>query len=57
MSKRTRCGVYRDLHAAHGVDLHLSTQIEAIVGDGAASGVRTTDGLVIEETRWSWELV
>jgi len=41
-------GVYRDLHAGHGVDLHLSTQIEAIVGDGAASGVRTTDGVVIE---------
>jgi 3-phenylpropionate/trans-cinnamate dioxygenase ferredoxin reductase subunit len=41
-------GVYRDLHAGHGVDLHLSTQIEAIVGDRAASGVRTTDGLVIE---------
>ena len=41
-------GVYRDLHAEHGVDLHLSTQIEAIVGGGAAQGVRTTDGLVIE---------
>jgi 3-phenylpropionate/trans-cinnamate dioxygenase ferredoxin reductase subunit len=41
-------GVYRDLHAGHGVDLHLSTQIEAIVGNGAASGVRTTDGVVIE---------
>jgi 3-phenylpropionate/trans-cinnamate dioxygenase ferredoxin reductase subunit len=41
-------GVYRDLHAEHGVDLHLSTQIEAIVGKGAAQGVRTTDGLIIE---------
>jgi len=41
-------GVYRDLHAEHGVDLHLSTQIEAIVGNGAARGVRTTDGVVIE---------
>ena len=41
-------GVYRDLHAEHGVDLHLSTQIEAIVGNGAAQGVRTTDGSVIE---------
>jgi len=41
-------GVYRDLHAGHGVDLHLSTQIEAIVGNGAARGVRTTDGVVIE---------
>lgn len=41
-------GVYRDLHAEHGVDLHLSTQIEAIVGNDAAQGVRTTDGSVIE---------
>ena len=41
-------GVYRNLHSEHGIDLHLSTQIEAIVGNGAAQGVRTTDGLVIE---------
>jgi len=41
-------GVYRDLHAEHGVDLHLSTQIEAIVGNGVAQGVRTMDGDVIE---------
>jgi len=41
-------GVYRDLHAEHGVDLHLSTQIEAIVGNAAAQGVRTSDGDVIE---------
>jgi len=41
-------GVYRDLHAEHGVDLHLSTQINAIVGTVAAQGVRTTDGSVIE---------
>jgi 3-phenylpropionate/trans-cinnamate dioxygenase ferredoxin reductase subunit len=41
-------GIYRDLHAAHGVDLHLSTQIDAIVGDGAAEGVRTKNGSVIE---------
>ncbi len=40
--------VYRDLHAEHGVDLHLSTQIEAIVGNAAAQGVRATDGSVIE---------
>ena len=41
-------GIYRDLHAENGVDLHLSTRIEAIVGNGAAQGVRTTDGSVIE---------
>jgi len=40
--------IYRDLHAEHGVDLHLSTQIEAIIGNGAAQGVRATDGSVIE---------
>jgi 3-phenylpropionate/trans-cinnamate dioxygenase ferredoxin reductase subunit len=40
-------GVYRDLHAEHGVDLHLSTQIGAILGKDIAQGVRTTDGLVI----------
>jgi 3-phenylpropionate/trans-cinnamate dioxygenase ferredoxin reductase subunit len=41
-------GVYRDLHAEHGVDLHLSTKIEAIVGGDAVQGVRTTGGSVIE---------
>jgi 3-phenylpropionate/trans-cinnamate dioxygenase ferredoxin reductase subunit len=41
-------GVYRDLHTERGVDLHLSTSIEAIVGNGAARGVRTTSGSVIE---------
>ena len=41
-------GVYRDLHAEHGVDLRLSTKIEAVVGTGAAQGVRTTSGVVIE---------
>ena len=41
-------GVYRDLHAGHRVDLHLSTQVEAIVGNGVAQGVRTTDGDLIE---------
>jgi 3-phenylpropionate/trans-cinnamate dioxygenase ferredoxin reductase subunit len=40
--------VYRDLHAEHGVDLRLSTKIEAIVGTGAAQGVRTTNGVVID---------
>jgi 3-phenylpropionate/trans-cinnamate dioxygenase ferredoxin reductase subunit len=41
-------GVYRDLHTEHGVEMHLSTQVEAIVGNGSVRGVRTTDGLVIE---------
>lgn len=41
-------GVYRDLHAEHGVDLHLSTHLESIIGNRAVQGVRTTDGSVIE---------
>ena len=41
-------GVYRDLHAKNGVDLYLSTQIEAVVGKDAVAGVRTSDGSVIE---------
>jgi 3-phenylpropionate/trans-cinnamate dioxygenase ferredoxin reductase component len=41
-------GIYRDLHAEHGVDLHLSTHVESIVGSGGAQGVRTTEGSVIE---------
>jgi 3-phenylpropionate/trans-cinnamate dioxygenase ferredoxin reductase subunit len=41
-------GVYRDLHAEHEVELHLSTQIEEIVGNGSVQGVRTTNGDVIE---------
>jgi 3-phenylpropionate/trans-cinnamate dioxygenase ferredoxin reductase subunit len=40
--------VYRDLHAEHGVGLHLSTKVEAIVGTVVVQGVRTTDGTVIE---------
>jgi 3-phenylpropionate/trans-cinnamate dioxygenase ferredoxin reductase subunit len=41
-------GVYRDLHAENGVELHLSTKIMAIVGGDAARGVRTMDGAVVE---------
>jgi 3-phenylpropionate/trans-cinnamate dioxygenase ferredoxin reductase subunit len=40
--------VYRALHAEHGVALHLSTQVDAIVGNSVVQGVRTTDGAVIE---------
>jgi 3-phenylpropionate/trans-cinnamate dioxygenase ferredoxin reductase subunit len=40
--------IYRGLHTEHGVNLHLSTKIEAIVGDEAAQGVRTANGSVIE---------
>ncbi|HVX23585.1 MAG TPA: FAD-dependent oxidoreductase [Acidimicrobiales bacterium] len=37
-------GVYRDLHAEHGVDLHLGVGIEAVVGAGRVEAVRLTDG-------------
>jgi 3-phenylpropionate/trans-cinnamate dioxygenase ferredoxin reductase subunit len=36
------------LHTEHGVDLHLSTRVTAIVGNRAVQGVRPTDGSVIE---------
>ncbi len=40
--------IFRDLHASHGVELYLGTRVEAVVGTGAAEGVRTTDGGVID---------
>src|ERR671923_157537 len=36
------------LHPDHGVDLHLGLGVEAIVGDGRAEGVRTTDGKTLD---------
>jgi len=39
--------VYRDLHAEHGVELHLGTGVESFVGERAVSGVRTSAGTVI----------
>jgi 3-phenylpropionate/trans-cinnamate dioxygenase ferredoxin reductase component len=39
--------VFRDLHAAHDVELVLGTGVEAIEGDGAATGVRTEGGRVL----------
>jgi 3-phenylpropionate/trans-cinnamate dioxygenase ferredoxin reductase component len=40
--------IYRDVHADHGVELHLGTGVEAIEGDGRAERVRTSDGSVLE---------
>jgi len=37
-------GIYRDLHAAHGVTLRLGAGIEAIRGSGAVEEVVLTDG-------------
>jgi 3-phenylpropionate/trans-cinnamate dioxygenase ferredoxin reductase subunit len=39
---------YRDVHAEHGVELHLGTGVEAIEGAGRAERVRTADGAVLE---------
>ena len=41
-------GVYRDLHADHGVRLLLGTGVESFAGDGAVERVRTRDGREIE---------
>jgi 3-phenylpropionate/trans-cinnamate dioxygenase ferredoxin reductase subunit len=40
--------VYRDLHAAHGVDVHLGTQVDGFIGDHRVAGVRTSEGTDIE---------
>lgn len=40
--------VFRDLHAEHGVRLHLGAKVSAVVGGDRAEGVRTTGGEVIE---------
>jgi 3-phenylpropionate/trans-cinnamate dioxygenase ferredoxin reductase subunit len=40
--------VFRDLHADHGVELHLGAGVDAIVGHGRAEAVRTTDGVTLE---------
>ena len=39
--------VLRDLHVDHGVELHLSSEVAAVVGDDRAQGVRTTDGAIV----------
>jgi 3-phenylpropionate/trans-cinnamate dioxygenase ferredoxin reductase component len=39
--------VYRDLHAAHGVELVLGAGVEAIEGTDRATGVRTSGGRVL----------
>jgi 3-phenylpropionate/trans-cinnamate dioxygenase ferredoxin reductase component len=39
--------VYREVHAAQGVELALGTGVEAIEGNGNVTGVRTTGGRVL----------
>jgi 3-phenylpropionate/trans-cinnamate dioxygenase ferredoxin reductase subunit len=38
--------IYREVHAAHGVELALGTGVEAIEGSGKVSGVRTSAGSI-----------
>jgi 3-phenylpropionate/trans-cinnamate dioxygenase ferredoxin reductase subunit len=35
---------YADLHRAHGVEMRMETGVEAFEGQGAVTGVRTSDG-------------
>ena len=39
--------VYRDLHAEHGVELHLSAGVEELSGHGRVEQVRLTDGTAL----------
>jgi 3-phenylpropionate/trans-cinnamate dioxygenase ferredoxin reductase subunit len=41
-------GFYRDVHADHGVGLHLGTGVEAIEGAGRAERVRCSDGTTLD---------
>ena len=40
-------GIYRDLHAEHGVRMHFGVGIDSIAGSGRVEEVRLTDGTVI----------
>ena len=40
--------VFKDLHESRGVEFHLGSGVERIVGNGAASGVRLTDGTTLD---------
>ncbi|UGS34507.1 NAD(P)/FAD-dependent oxidoreductase [Capillimicrobium parvum] len=41
-------GIYRDIHADHGVRLMLGTGVEAFEGSDRVERVRTTDGRVVD---------
>ncbi len=40
--------VYRDLHASHGVELHMHSEVATIVGSERVDAVQLTDGSTIE---------
>lgn len=42
--------IYHDLHANHGVDLHLGVGVDAIVGSRAVEAVRLSDGTLLPAT-------
>lgn len=44
---KAMAGFFRDLHAKHGVVLHLGTQVAAIGGTGAVEEVMLADGAVL----------
>ena len=48
-------GVYRDLHAEHGVDLRLGVGVESLGGTTAVEEVRLTDGTVCPP-EWWWSV-
>jgi 3-phenylpropionate/trans-cinnamate dioxygenase ferredoxin reductase subunit len=39
-------GVFRDLHVAHGVEMHLGARLEAFEGDGRVERVRLAGGTI-----------
>jgi 3-phenylpropionate/trans-cinnamate dioxygenase ferredoxin reductase component len=39
---------YRDVHAQHGIELHLGDGLEAFEGDGVVQRIRTSSGKVVE---------
>lgn len=41
-------GIYRDLHAEHGVEMRFGVGVEALEGGGAVERVRLSDGSVLD---------
>jgi 3-phenylpropionate/trans-cinnamate dioxygenase ferredoxin reductase component len=41
-------GIYRDLHAEHGVELHFGVGVQALVGSTTVTGVRLGDGSTVD---------
>jgi 3-phenylpropionate/trans-cinnamate dioxygenase ferredoxin reductase component len=41
-------GIYRDLHAEHGVELHFGVGVEALMGSTTVTGARLGDGSTVD---------